>query len=591
MAPPILSLRHAKISFGGTPLFEDLTVNISKGDRLCLVGRNGSGKSTLLKILAQLIDIDAGEYFIQPRTKITYLPQDVQLPESLTPVEFVQQTGCEKHEAEAVLDILGMTTNRQMIGFSGGERRRVALAKALVEKPDVLLLDEPTNHLDLPTIQWLEEQLIQFTGALLVISHDRTFLERVSNSTIWLDRGTLHRHSKGFSDFATWSELILEEEERQLEKLNTKLKQEMEWLHRGVTARRRRNQGRLRQLHKLREEKRARILHQPGKLMLAETEGDLGSKLIVELDHVSKSYNDKLLIKDFSTRILRGDRIGIIGANGTGKTTLVKMLVGALEPDSGSVRQGANIQLIYFDQLRDSLKPTATLWETLCDTGGDQVYVQGKHRHVMAYLKDFLFTEKQVRGVVSILSGGEKNRLALAKALAQPGNVLVLDEPTNDLDMDTLDLLIDTLSDFQGTLIVVSHDRDFLDKLTTSIIAFEENGIIDEYVGGYQDYLLQRRQRFIKPVNSQQKSSTSSQEKSSPPKRLTYKDKLEFEKLPSKIDSLSGEISLIENKLDDPDFFQKHPQEFVSLSNRLEQAKRELDQAETRWLELSEFAS
>lgn len=592
MAPPILSLRDVSVSFGGKPLFEGLSVNIAKGDKTCLVGRNGSGKSTLLKILAGLVDIDSGEYFVQPGKKVSYLPQDVLLPDDQTPLQFVMKAGCEQFEAEAVLDVLQVDPQRLMTGFSGGERRRVALARALVEQPDVLLLDEPTNHLDLPAILWLEEEIRQFKGAVLVISHDRTFLENVSESTLWLDQGNLHRNSKGFKDFEVWSEQIMADEERRYEKLEVKLKQEMVWLHRGVTARRRRNQGRLRALNTLREERRTRLANQVGNLKLGEAGGDTGSKLVIEAEGITKVYGDKPLFSSFSTRIVRGDRIGVVGANGTGKTTLVRMLVGALAPDTGHTRLGTSVQLIYFDQMRDTLNLQDSLWQNLCSTGGDQVLVQGEYRHVMGYLKDFLFTERQVLAPVSILSGGEKNRLALAKALAQPGNLLVLDEPTNDLDMDTLDLLIETLTDYTGTLIVVSHDRDFLDKITTSIIAFEDDGQVREYVGGYKDYLNQKKtfeSAVSKPVLSKLPQKPVVEKTVS--RRLSFNDKRELESLPAKIETLALEITATEAKLDHPDFYTHHQHEFTILTQRLELARKELDQAETRWLELSEMSA
>lgn len=587
--PPLISLRDISLSFGGKPLFQGLFTSIAKGEKTCLVGRNGSGKSTFLKIVCGQMDIDQGERFVQPGIRISYLPQDVWLDPAQTPKEFVMQSGCEAFEADAILDLLKMKSHLVMGGFSGGERRRVALARALVGDPDVLLLDEPTNHLDLPTIQGLEDYLLQYPGALLTISHDRTFLERVSNSCLWLDRGTLHRHHQGFKDFDAWSEQVLLEEEKHLDKLNVKLKQEMEWLHRGVTARRRRNQGRLRQLNQLRAEKRAFLANQAGKLKLKGAEADTGSKLVVEAQGVTKTLGDKRLIHNFSTRILRGDRIGIIGPNGAGKTTLVRMLAGTLAPDTGTVRQGANVDLIYFDQLRDSLNLNKTLWENLCETGGDHVTVQGQPRHVMAYLKDFLFEEKQARSPVSILSGGEKNRLTLAKALTKPGNFLILDEPTNDLDMDTLDLLVEMLSDFTGTLMIVSHDRDFLDKLTTSIMAVEGEGIVRECVGGYQDYIrqyppLKQAPRILKqvpkPVEEASKPTS---------RRLSYNDKRDYETLPARMDQLMREIGQFETRLEDPTFYQNHPQEFLKVTETLAMAREELSHIETRWLELDDL--
>lgn len=585
--PPLFALRDISLSFGGNPIFADLTLQIKKGDRICLVGRNGTGKSTLLKIIAGIFDIDEGTRFIQPGTKIAYLPQEMSFPESQQIADYIcAQTNAPLYEVESMLSELGMQPNRIMEGLSGGERRRIALALTLVQQPDILLLDEPTNHLDLPAIEWLEATLNSFRGAYLVISHDRAFLKKVSNSILWLDRGQLRQHNKGFEDFDRWSDFILQDEERHLERLDTKLRQEMHWLHRGVTARRKRNQGRLKQLNLLRQERRTNLMNQVKSLKLGALDSGVSSKMVMEAFNICKSFGDQILVNNFSTRIVRGDRIGIVGANGTGKSTLLKLLVKTLEPDVGRVRLGTKIELTYFDQMRDSLDPDKTLWESLCETGGDQVMVQGQHRHVMSYLRDFLFEEKQVRSPVSVLSGGEKNRLALAKALAQPGNVIVLDEPTNDLDMDTLDLLLDTLSDYEGTLIIVSHDRDFLDKLTTSIIAFEGNGVIEEHVGGYSDYLAQRKVHHVTKIPTKQDKSIILQEKT--PRKITYNEKREYEILPNTIDTLQNEIKIIESKLDQPTFYQTHQHEFVTLSARLEAAKKELDIAEFRWLELDE---
>lgn len=586
--PPQLLLRDISLTFGGKPIFSQINVQVTKGDRICLVGRNGSGKSTLLKIMAGIMEFDHGERYMEPGLKINYLPQDEALPPHMTPVDFLCQTGCAQYEAESYLDILNVPYTRLMEGFSGGERRRVSLAKALLGNPDVLLLDEPTNHLDLPAIEWLEKMLRDFNGAYFLISHDRTFLEKASTGTVWLERGQIYRHAKGFSDFERWSEALMEDELRHMEKLDVKLRQEAEWLHRGVTARRRRNQGRLRQLYQLRETRREMQLNQAGKVKMSQADGKLGSKMVIEAKNITKNFGDKAIVRDFSTRILRGDRIGIIGANGSGKSTLVKILAKELAPDEGTVSMGATVDMIYFDQMRDTLNPQDTLWQTLCETGGDQVIVQGQGRHVVAYLKDFLFSEKQAKSPVGILSGGEKNRLALAKSLTKPGNLLILDEPTNDLDMDTLDLLIDMLSDFTGTLLIVSHDRDFLDKLTTSVIAVEGNGQVEEYVGGYQDYLRQRKiPKTIAPAKT--KSSPSPEEPKAPPvRKLSFKEKYEYEQLAGKIDSLTQEIDGLEIKLANPSFYQNHTQEFVTLSNRLEHAKDELDNLETRWLELAE---
>lgn len=585
--PPLFALRDISLSFGGNPIFSGLTLQITKGDRICLVGRNGTGKSTLLKIIAGIFDVDEGSRFVQPGAKIAYLPQEMVFPESQQIADYIcTQTDAPLYEVESILNELGMQPNRVMEGLSGGEKRRIALALTLVQRPDILLLDEPTNHLDIPAIEWLEATLNSFRGAYLVISHDRAFLKKVSTSTLWLDRGQLRQHNKGYEDFDRWSDFILQDEERHLERLDTKLRQEMHWLHRGVTARRKRNQGRLKQLNLLRQERRTNLMNQVKSVKLGALDSGVSSKMVMEAFNISKSFSDQILVNNFSTRIVRGDRIGIVGANGTGKSTLLKLLVKTLEPDAGRVRLGTKIELTYFDQMRDSLDPDKTLWESLCETGGDQVMVQGQHRHVMSYLRDFLFEEKQVRSPVSVLSGGEKNRLALAKSLAQPGNVIVLDEPTNDLDMDTLDLLLDTLSDYEGTLIIVSHDRDFLDKLTTSIIAFEGNGVIEEHVGGYSDYLAQRKVDRIAKASLKQDKPVTLQEK--PLRKITYNEKREYEVLPKTIDTLQNEIKIIESKLDQPTFYQTHQHEFVTLSARLEVAKKELDAAEFRWLELDE---
>lgn len=569
-------------------MFEGISLSLNTGNKVCLVGRNGCGKSTLLKCLSGLFDVDKGQRFVQPGMVIKYLAQDVVLPPEKTVFEFVMEAGAEPFMAESILGKLGVPSDRLMDSLSGGERRRVALAQVLAVDSDVLILDEPTNHLDLPTIEWLEDYLNQYRGALVVISHDRTFLESVSTSTWWLDRGKLHPHNKGFKDYDAWSEQIMEDEERQLERLDAKLRLENEWLHRGVTARRKRNQGRLRRLHALRGEKRESLSNQVGKVKLETIEGGFGSKMVCEVDKVSKSFSGRPIIKSFTTRIIKGERIGIIGPNGAGKTTLLKLLVGKLEPDSGTVKMGANIHLIYFDQMRETLRQKDTLWQTLCPDGGDQVLVQGKPRHVASYLKDFLFNEKQIRGQVSILSGGEKNRLVLAKALAQSGNLLVLDEPTNDLDMDTLDLLVDLLNDYEGTLLLVSHDRDFLDKLTTSIIAVEGNGVVNEYVGGYADYIRQRpaivsESTSLKPAPVREASSSKT--------RLSYNQKRELDQLPGLMEKLSKEINVIETKLADPSFYEKHPQDFLKFTNDLAEKRQQLDKAEIRWLELEELQS
>ncbi len=585
--PPLFTIKDLKLTFGGKPLFEGLSLQICPRDRICLVGRNGCGKSTLLKVIAGLIESDDGDFFTQPGTKISYLPQDADLPVSITMRQhLMDETGCAAFEAESWLGQVQLDPDQTMERLSGGEKRRLLIARSMVSDPDIVLLDEPTNHLDIPAIEWLEEAIKSFRGAIVVISHDRSFLKRVSAQTWWIDRGDLKANDKGYADFDRWTEAVLLDEERQLEKLNAKLRLEEDWLHRGVTARRKRNQGRLRQLMTMRDERRSRLQNRPKGASLGGVSGDVSSKVVIECHNLTKFFGDKCVVKGFSTIIQRGDRIGIVGANGAGKTTLLRLLLKQMPLDEGKCHVGASVDLIYLDQMRDALDPTETMWETLCPTGGDQVMIQGKPRHVMGYLKEFLFDPKQARSPVSILSGGEKNRLALAKAFTQPGNLLVLDEPTNDLDMDTLDLLQEMLYEFEGTLLIVSHDRDFLDRLVTSVIAVEGNGDVTEYAGGYTDYLEKRNVKSVGAEKVARKDPEPIRPKAE--RKVSFNEKHEFDKLPGLIESLENEIGLIELKLEDPMFYQNHPQEFTTLSARLEQAKHELEHAEMRWLELSE---
>lgn len=585
--PPLFSIRDMVLSFGGKPLFQGLSLQISPRDRICLVGRNGCGKSTLLKIIASQVETDAGDFFTQPGTTIAYLPQDEALPENIAVIDHIMAyTGKVHFEVEATLSQVGIEPDRILTNISGGEKRRILIARALVMDPDILLLDEPTNHLDIPAIEWLEETLKSFRGAFVVISHDRSFLKRVSNTTWWIDRGKLLSNDKGYEDFDRWTEALLIEEERKLTKLNAKLRLEEDWVHRGVTARRKRNQGRLRQVFAMREEKRSRLQNRPKGASLGNIAGENSSKIVIECHNLTKAFGDKKIVTGFTTIIQRGDRIGIVGANGSGKTTLLKLLLKQLPPDEGRCHIGASVDLVYLDQMRDTLDPTETLWENLCPNGRDHVTVQGKPRHIMSYLREFLFDEKQVRSPVSILSGGEKNRLALAKAFTQPGNLLVLDEPTNDLDMDTLDLLQELLYDYEGTLMIVSHDRDFLDRLATSVIAVEGNGDAVEYAGGYSDYLAKRKPKSESDAPKTQ--TPQPRQKQRTDRKFSYHEKREFELLPKRISALEKEIQIIEGKLDDPLFYQNHHHEFTVLSARLESAKAELDLAELTWLELSE---
>jgi ATP-binding cassette subfamily F protein uup len=593
--PPILTLRFGRIGFGGDPLFDNAELRLGRNDRACLVGRNGSGKTTLMKALAGLIELDEGEIFLQPGTHIAYLPQDPQIDPKVTVAAHVGADGHAAHLVDAALSEVQIDGDRVMGELSGGELRRASLARALVGDPEVLFLDEPTNHLDLAAIEWLERLLTSRKGALLLVSHDRTFLERVTNRTYWLDRRMIRTRAHGFAGFDKWSEEVLAEEVKAAERLDAKLADEARWLLRGVTARRRRNQGRLRKLEEMRE-RRAAMLGSRGKVRLKIDEGEIKSKLVIEAKDVAKSFGEgdaeTPIVRGFSTRILRGDRIGVIGPNGAGKTTLLRLLTGELKPDSGKVWIAKHLNRAYFDQNRETLDPTKSLWETLCPGGGDQVFVHGKPRHVRAYLKDFLFDPKAADSPVSSLSGGERNRLLLSKILATPSELLVLDEPTNDLDMDTLDLLQDVLADYGGTLILVSHDRDFLDRTVTSTIALEGDGRAREYAGGYADYLRQRKGE--KPRGKASRKSAAQPPRAKPDKtppprtRLTYKDQRELDLLPERIAQLENEIETLETKLGDNTLFERDRGAFDHVAARLDVAREELEAAETRWLELEE---
>lgn len=591
MAAPLLALRDIRVVFADQVLIAAASFALAPGDRLCLVGRNGSGKSTLLRIAAGLAEPDGGEIFRQPGTRIAYLEQVPNFGGAKRVIDYATAGGAEEHKAAAALDELGLSPAADPATLSGGEGRKAALARVLAEEPDILLLDEPTNHLDLPSIEWLEERLSQFRGAFVLISHDRAFLRRLAAGCLWLDRGAIRRLDKGYGAFEEWSEKILAEEEVTQRKLDKLIEQETQWSREGISARRTRNQGRLRRLHAMRSE-RAQRVQQTGRADLAVESGQASGSLVVEAKNITKVWlqpdgTERIAVRDFSTRIMRGDKIGLIGPNGAGKTTLLKILTGVLAPDSGSIRLGTNLTPVYVDQSRSSLDPEATLWDTLCESGGDQVIVRGKPRHVVSYLRDFLFRESQARQPVKALSGGEQCRLLLARALAKPSNLLILDEPTNDLDMETLDLLQEIVSDYDGTVLLVSHDRDFLDRIVTSVIALEGDGKAQEYPGGYSDYLRQRKENARASSAAKTSSSTApKQERAKAQTKLSYKDQRALEELQSRMPALEKEIAALEAALADPDLYARDPDKFHKTTERHDALKAELEKAEELWLEL-----
>ena len=592
MAAPLLSLKGVSLGFGGRPLFDKADLAVGRGERIALVGRNGSGKSTLLKLLAGQIEPDSGERLTQQGVRVAYLPQEPDLTGYSTVLDYAAgglPEGEEHaiHMADALLHSLSMDGARSTEGLSGGEARRAALARALSGEPDVLLLDEPTNHLDLPAIEWLEDRLAGGRFGLVVISHDRAFLQRITNCTLWLDRGRLLRSDKGFAHFEAWSEEILEREATEGAKLDKLIAQETTWSHQGITARRKRNQGRLRRLQELRA-KRARQIARTGSVRMEAAEAAGTGKLVIEASDIAKAYDGNQVIKGFSTRIMRGDRVGIIGPNGAGKTTLLRMLIGGLQPDSGALRLGTNIEMVYLDQTREVLKPGETPWSMLCPGGGDQVMVGDRPRHVVSYMRDFLFADNQARSPVQSLSGGERNRLLLARALARPSNLLVLDEPTNDLDMDTLDLLQELLADYEGTILLVSHDRDFLDRAVTSTIAVGGGGSAMEYPGGYSDYLRQRPGSSAPAAGARPGKSARGEKPRRPAERrkLGYKQQRALEQLPRRIEALEKEIAELEEKLADPALYARDPSGFDDTAAALTRAREDKAAAEEEWLEL-----
>src|SRR5215467_169313 len=549
MAPPLIQLKDIALTFGGTPLLASVELTLSPSERVCLIGRNGSGKSTLLKIAAGLVEQDSGSRFVQPGATIRYLPQEPDFDGHATTLAYVEAglgPGDDRHLARYLLEQLGLSGDENPANLSGGEARRAALARALAPSPDILLLDEPTNHLDLPTIEWLESELDGRRTALVLISHDRRFLTNLSRATAWLDRGQIRQIERGFAAFEGWRDEVLAEEEREQHKLDRKIVNEEHWLRYGVSGRRKRNVKRLGNLFALREQ-RKNYRGAAGKANLAAAEAEKSGRLVIEAKNIGKTYGERKIVENFSIRVQRGDRVGIVGPNGAGKTTLVNLLTGADQPDSGSVRLGVNLEMATLDQHRESLDPKSTLAEALTGGRGDHVMVGGKPKHVVSYMEDFLFAREQMRTPLEVLSGGERGRLMLARALAKPSNLLVLDEPTNDLDLETLDVLEEMLGDYEGTVLLISHDRDFLDRVVTSVIAPDGNGKWIEYAGGYSDMLSQRgsdlSREAVKTPDVEEKKETKAPSPSSAPKRrLSFHEKHALEKLPGEIDSLQARI-------------------------------------------------
>jgi ATP-binding cassette subfamily F protein uup len=596
LAPPLLQLDDIRLSFGGDPLLEGAALSVSAGERIALVGRNGSGKSTLLKIAAGIVEPQDGRIFRQPTATIRYLPQAPDAAGFATVRDYVVAglgPADDQNRADYLLDGLGLGGGEDPATLSGGEGRRAALARVLAPNPDILLLDEPTNHLDLATIEWLEGELVRSPSALVVISHDRRFLERVSKATVWLDRGETRRLEKGFGAFEEWRDKLLEEEEREQHKLGRQIVREEHWLRYGVTARRKRNMRRLGELQALRERHRS---HQgpQGVAALAASDTAESGKLVIEAKGIAKSYGDRPIVRDFSIRVARGDRLGLVGPNGAGKTTLLRLLTGAMAADAGSVRLGANLEIAALDQHRDLPDPIETVAHYLTRGAGDQISVNGKPKHVASYMKDFLFKPEQARSPVRDLSGGEKARLALARILARPANLLVLDEPTNDLDMETLDLLQELVSGYPGTVILVSHDRDFLDRTVTSLLAPEGDGRWIEYAGGYSDMLAQRGSSGIaaRPAASAAKNGSAKPQtqKAEKPRdtgrKLSFKQKYALENLPKQMEATSAEIGKLEAKLADPDLYTKNPKSFADHAAKLDAERGKLAAMEEEWLEL-----
>ncbi len=605
MSAPVLAYENLGLVQGSGWLFRNLDLYVGPRDRLALIGRNGAGKTTLLKLLAGRIEADEGRRTIVPGTNVILLEQDPDVSGFATLRDFA--TSGERapalHEVEAIADQIGLDLSRDAATASGGERRRAAIARALAQDPDVLLLDEPTNHLDLAAIEWLERWLQRFTGAFVAISHDRTFLTRLTKSTLWLDRGGIKRAEIGFGGFEAWTEKVYEDEARNAQRIDARLKLEEHWLLRGVTGRRRRNQGRLTKLIEMRAT-RAAMIGPAGVARLGIESDDVRTKAVISAEHVTKRFpstslgtgGDRTIIKDFTLRIQRGDRIGVVGANGAGKTTLLKLLTGELAPDEGKVTLAKTLDRIVIDQQRSLMAPEKRVRDILAE-GGDWIEVRGVKKHIQGYLKEFLFEPGLVDAQIGTLSGGERSRLLLAREFARPSNLLVLDEPTNDLDLETLDLLQEVIADYDGTVLIVSHDRDFLDRTVTVTLGLPGNGQVDIVAGGYEDWVRQRssnsarleRSRGANAPKPEPRPSTSRGTSGNGRTKLTYKDQRDYDLLPKRIEQIEAAIARDEAALADPDLYTRDPQRFTALTAAIDAARAEKDAAEHRWLELAEM--
>jgi len=590
MAAPVLAYEDLGLVQGSGWLFRHIDLHVQPRDRLALIGRNGAGKTTLLRLLAGRIDSDEGRRTIVLGTKVVLLEQDPQVAGFPTLRDWALHgdDAPEPHEVEAIADQLGIDLAREAVTASGGERRRAAIARALAQDPDVLFLDEPTNHLDLSAIDWLEEWLGRFRGAFVVISHDRTFLTRLTKSTLWLDRGSLRRAEIGFGGFEAWTERVYEEEARNAQRLEAKLKIEEHWLLRGVTARRSRNQGRLAKLHEMRAQ-RAAMLGPQGAAKLVTASDDARSKVVIDAEHVTKRFGDRTIIRDFTFRVTRGDRIGVVGSNGAGKTTLLKLLTGELAPDEGKVKLAKTLDGVIIDQQRKLMAPDKRVRDILAD-GGDWIEVLGVKKHIAGYLKEFLFDPNMVDARIGTLSGGERSRLLLAREFARHSNLLVLDEPTNDLDLETLDLLQEVISDYDGTVLIVSHDRDFLDRTVTVTLGLDGSGHVDIVAGGYADWVRQRGPRPELRGARQAAAKAETPAVPRPRAKLSYKDQRDLDLLPGEIEKLEAAIARDEAALADPELYARDPQKFDRLMKAIEKARVDRDAAEMRWLELAEMA-